>query len=103
MTKQRAAEDAGELVTEGLSIYGYPQCPYCQRVFRATQALGIEIELRDIMSDDARRSELIDAMGRGTVPVLRIEDEGGEAKWLPESADIVAYLESRFGASDPSD
>ena len=36
------------------------------------------------------------AMGRGTVPVLRI-DEAGSTRWIPESADIVAYLYSEHG------
>jgi len=31
------------------------------------------------------------------VPVLRIEEPDGSVSWLPESADIVAYLVQRFG------
>ena len=84
---------------ELLSLYGYPQCPFCQRVLRAIEALGLEIELRNTLLEPERRDELIAALGRGTVPVLRIEDAGeGEVEWLPESAEIVAYLEERFGA-----
>jgi hypothetical protein len=30
------------------------------------------------------------------VPVLRIEEAGGEVRWLPESVDIIAYLQQRF-------
>jgi hypothetical protein len=32
------------------------------------------------------------------VPVLRIEQPDGAVRWLPESADIVDYLEQRFAA-----
>ena len=39
------------------------------------------------------------ALGRGTVPVLRIEGDDGEVEWLPESAEIVRYLEAHFGRS----
>ena len=82
----------------GLSLYGYPQCPFCARVLHAIDALGLEIPLRNTLQDDALRRELVEAMGRGTVPVLRIEGEGGDVEWLPESADIVRYLAARFGS-----
>jgi len=82
---------------EGLSLYGYPGCPYCRRVFDASASLGLEIPLRDTQLDAERRRELIEALGRATVPVLLIEGEAGEVKWLPESADIVRYLNERFG------
>ncbi|MBW2500778.1 MAG: glutathione S-transferase N-terminal domain-containing protein [Deltaproteobacteria bacterium] len=85
---------------ELLSLYGYPQCPFCQRVLRAIEALGLEVELRNTLLEPERRDELIAALGRGTVPVLRIEDAGeGDVEWLPESAEIVSYLEERFGSS----
>jgi glutathione S-transferase len=89
-------------VAAGLSIYGYPQCPYCRRVLGAVAALGLEIELRDTLQDRELARELYDATGRTTVPVLRIdaEAEDGESVWLPESADIVDYLEERFRSRD---
>ena len=40
--------------------------------------------------------ELIEARGRATVPVLRITSPGGEERWMPESRDIVHYLEKTF-------
>lgn len=91
------AEAAESKSVEGLSLYGYPQCPYCARVLRAIDSLGLEIPLRNTMQDDEHHAALVGARGRGTVPVLRIEDENGEVEWLPESADIVRYLSSRFG------
>jgi len=81
----------------GLALYGYPQCPYCQRVLRAVESLDLVIELRNTMLESEYHEQLLAALGRGTVPVLRIEDEPGDVKWLPESADIVRYLEARFG------
>jgi glutathione S-transferase len=81
---------------EGLSLYGYPQCPYCARVLGAAERLGLELPLRNTLQDPAHRSALLEAMGRGTVPVLRIEHEDGRVEWLPESADIVDYLVERF-------
>lgn len=85
---------------DGLSLYAFPSCPYCRRVLRALEALDVEVELRDIHRDPERRRELVEATGRSTVPVLRIEDGDG-VRWLPESRDIVAYLHGRFGDGAP--
>lgn len=82
--------------TAGLALYGYPQCPYCDRVLRAAAALGLDLELRNTMSDSDSQRELVEVMGRRTVPVLRIEREDGSVDWMPESSDIVDYLEERF-------
>lgn len=78
---------------EGHSIYGYPQCPFCSRVLRAVDSLGIEIEFRNTLDTPDYLEELIGATGRTTVPVLRIESDEGEVRWMPESADIIEYLE----------
>lgn len=83
--------------TSRLSIYGYPQCPFCARVLRSVDALGLDIELRNTMQSADYQRELVEAMGRSTVPVLRIESADGEVEWLPESADIVVYLEGLAG------
>ena len=95
--KRRRKEERQLEAAEGLSLYGYPGCPYCRRVFDAAASLGLEIPLRDTQQDPDHRRELIEALGRATVPVLLIEGEAGDQKWLPESADIVRYLTERFG------
>jgi len=79
-----------------LSLYGYPQCPFCQIVLRKIDDLGLDIELRNTKLDPAYRQTLVEVRGRATVPVLRIEDDAGQVEWLPESADIVDYLHRRF-------
>ena len=84
--------------TAGLSLYGFPSCPYCRRVLGVIDALGLEIPLRNTMSDGTYHDEIVSALGRGTVPVLRIESKSGAVQYLPESADIMEYLEERFGA-----
>lgn len=83
--------------TAGLSLYGFPSCPYCRRVMSLIDSLGLEIPLRNTMSERSYQGEVVNALGRGTVPVLRIEKESGDVQWLPESADIIEYLEERFG------
>ena len=93
--RDRQGEDAPS--TRGLSIYGSPQCPYCRRVLDVVSSLGLEIPLRNTLREAGHRRALLAAMGRGTVPVLLIEGDAGDPKWLPESADIVRYLTERFG------
>lgn len=92
-------ERASAIDEDGLALYGYPQCPYCARVLQAIESLGLEIPLRNILQDDEHRQTLVAAMGRGTVPVLRIESDDGGVEWLPESADIVRYLVQEFGGA----
>ena len=55
--------------------------------------LGVDVELRDIFENPQHRDDLIAARGRATVPVLRITSPNGEERWMPESRDIVRYLE----------
>ncbi len=80
-----------------LALYQFEHCPFCVRVRRAIDELGIEVELRDIHADRKFRGELRDARGRTTVPVLQITSADGEERWMPESADIVRYLQATYG------
>lgn len=71
---------------------------FCQLDNRsAIDRLGVDVELRDIFESPEYRDELIKARGRATVPVLRITSPDGEERWMPESRDIVRYLETTFG------
>ncbi len=85
---------------ERLSLYYFPSCPYCRRVLRVIERLGLQdrVELRDITAEPGRRAELLAARGRATVPVLRCTSSEAD-RWMPESRDIIRYLETRFGSS----
>jgi glutaredoxin len=83
---------------EHLSLYYFPSCPFCVRVMRVIDELGIDVELRDIHRNPEYRRELLEARGRRTVPVLRCTSSVGE-RWMPESADIVRALRARYGSS----
>lgn len=85
-----------------LVLYGYPECPYCRRVLAAIESLGLDVPLRNTMRDDEANAALVAATGRETVPVLRIEHRDGSVRWMPESLDIVRYLneQSAIAASD---
>ncbi len=79
-----------------LVLYHFLGCPFCAMVTRAIDDLGVDVELRDINEDPKYRDELISARDRATVPVLRITSADGENHWMPESRDIVHYLEQTF-------
>lgn len=84
-------------MSTGLRLYHFDSCPYCLRVRRALEDLGLEVELEDILRDPAAQAELVAATGRQTVPVLHIRDGQDEDVWMPESGDIVRFLYERFG------
>jgi len=79
-----------------LALYHFNGCPFCSMVRSAIDHLGIDVELRDVFENSEYRKELIEARGRATVPVLRIISPGDEQRWMPESRDIVHYLETTY-------
>jgi glutaredoxin len=76
-----------------LALYHFNGCPFCSMVRTGIDHLGVDVELRDIFENPQHRDDLIAARGRATVPVLRITSPNGEERWMPESRDIVRYLE----------
>jgi glutaredoxin 2 len=92
----RFGESAIVAAVQGLSLYQFHACPFCARVRNAADALGIELELRDTLASRDYAADVIENTGRRTVPVLRIEHDDGKVEWMPESADIVRYLQERF-------
>lgn len=89
-----ASETASE---DKLALYTMASCPFCQHVMSVIERLGLDIEMRNIYADRALRDELLEARGRATVPVLWIQAPDGSVRWMPESQDIIHYLESMYG------
>ena len=77
-----------------LALYHSHSCPFCALVTSAIDRLGLDVELREIFEEPRYREQLVEARGRVTVPVLRITSPDGEERWMPESHDIVRYLET---------
>ncbi len=80
-----------------LALYYYPTCPYCHRVQRVIDQLDLDVELRNTIMDPKARNALMEARGNTTVPVLWIRSPDGDVRWMPESLDIVEYLERTYG------
>jgi len=80
-----------------LVLYYFDGCPFCNMVRATIDQLGIDVELRNILEGAQHRDDLIGARGRATVPVLKISSPDGEDRWMPESRDIVRYLQETYG------
>ena len=75
-------------VDRELVLYKYDSCPFCARVLRKIDELGVDVQMQDTMMDRQARQDLYDRTGRTTVPCLFVDD-------VPffESADIVRWLD----------
>ena len=67
-------------------------CMYCNRVMRTIADNDLNVSIRNIWDDREFEQALVNATGRRSVPVLHIKN-GDQETWMPESADIVNYLE----------
>ncbi|MCP4446752.1 MAG: glutaredoxin [Myxococcales bacterium] len=86
------AENDYHAAVPKLALYHYPSCYYCKIVRRALEQYDLDVELRDIHQNREWHDELVEARGRRTVPVMRIENGEGEVEWLGEADDIVRLL-----------
>ena len=102
---RRSAEHQAEVdrQTQKLELYQSVGCPYCVRVRRAIARLKLDIKLNDVIAESRHRDALIAGGGRRTVPCLLITEDAGAVRWMYESRDIIAYLESRFGGPHEDD
>jgi len=78
------------------TLYHLEFCSYCVKVRRAAERMGIPLQLVDVAKHKSARAFLREHLGRSTVPVLSI-DQNGETELLPESEDIIRRLEQLSG------
>ncbi len=79
-----------------LILYELEGCPYCAKVKNKLAELGLEYESRMVPRSHAERTEVKEVSGQTGVPVLIDEEHGVEG--MPESDDIVAYLDETYGS-----
>jgi glutaredoxin len=79
-----------------LELYELSGCPYCAKVKRKLDELGLEYESHMVPRSHSERTEVKDVSGQTGVPVLVDNDHGIEG--MPESDDIVEYLEATYGS-----
>ncbi|MEF8827045.1 MAG: glutathione S-transferase N-terminal domain-containing protein, partial [Halapricum sp.] len=78
-----------------LELYELPGCPYCAKVTKKLDELGLEYVSHEVPSSHSKRTEVKEISGQTGVPVLVDPDNGIDA--MPESSDIVEYLEETYG------
>ncbi|MBP1923473.1 glutathione S-transferase [Halorubrum alkaliphilum] len=78
-----------------LTLYELPGCPYCAKVKDKLAELDLEYESIEVPRSHSERTEVEELSGQTGVPVLVDEPNGIDA--MPESDDIVAYLEKTYG------
>ena len=79
-----------------LELYELEGCPYCAKVKKKLDELGLEYESHMVARSHSKRTEVKEVSGQTGVPVLVDRDNGIEG--MPESDDIVAYLEREYGS-----
>jgi glutathione S-transferase len=80
-----------------LVLYELKGCPYCAKVTNKLSELGLEYESVEVPRSHGDRTEVKEISGQTGVPVLVDEDNGVDG--MPESDDIVAYLEETYGGA----
>jgi len=78
-----------------IELYKLPGCPYCAKVERKLDELGLDYEIHEVPSAHSARTDVEELSGQTGVPV--IVDEAHGVDGMPESNDIVAYLEETYG------
>lgn len=82
-----------------LVLYRLQACPYCERVVRVLNDLGLAYRSRFVEARHSRRDVVKRVSGKRTVPAL-VDDNTGVT--MSESANIVEYLETTYGdGGDP--
>lgn len=79
-----------------LELYVLPGCPFCAKVETKLDELDLDYEEHTVPSPHAERDEVEAVSGQTGVPVLVDNTNGIEG--MPESSDIVEYLETEYGA-----
>jgi glutathione S-transferase len=78
-----------------ITLYEVGGCPFCQRVVVKLDELGLEYDSVMVPASHAQRDEVKAISGQTGVPVLVDEEHGVEG--MPESRDIIEYLEQTYG------
>ncbi len=78
-----------------IELYELPGCPYCAKVKRKLDELDLDYVSHKVPSAHPERTEVQEISGQTGVPVLIDTDHGIDG--MPESDDIVRFLEETYG------
>lgn len=74
---------------ETIKFYTGNYCPYCRRVKKELDRLGLDYEV--VNADADGRWEVMDLSGQRAIPIMKIDDEV-----LVDSAHIIRKLRDRY-------
>lgn len=77
-----------------IELYVLPGCPYCRKVKQKLAELDLDYTEHTVPSAHAQRTDVQEVSGQTGVPVL--VDEENDVSGMPESDDIVEYLERTY-------
>jgi len=78
-----------------IELYELKGCPYCEKVKRKLDELGLEYESHYVPSAHSQRTKVKELSGQTQVPVIVDGEHGVDG--MNESDDIVRYLEETYG------
>ncbi|MFC3958576.1 glutathione S-transferase N-terminal domain-containing protein [Halovivax cerinus] len=78
-----------------ITYYELPGCPFCAMVRSKLEELDLQYETVDVPAAHHERTRVKEVSGQTGVPV--ITDEVNGVRGMPESSDIVEYLEKTYG------
>ena len=78
-----------------LTLYDLPGCPFCAKVRTKLDELGLDYDTIEVPRSHSNRTAVEEVSGQTGVPV--ITDESTGVTGMPESSDIVEYLEETYG------
>jgi glutathione S-transferase len=81
------------------TLYRLEGCPYCETVADRLDTLDVEFDSVWVDGLHSNRDEVQSITGQRQVPVL-VDDAYGVS--MSESERILEYLETTYGASEPS-
>ncbi|GAD53400.1 probable glutaredoxin [Halarchaeum acidiphilum MH1-52-1] len=77
-----------------LELYVLPGCPYCAKVQSKLDELGLDYDEHEVPRSHSRREKVKQVSGQTGVPVL--VDPANDVEGMPESDDIVDYLDEHY-------
>jgi len=77
-----------------ITLYRLQACPFCERVVRVLDDLGLSYRSRFVEPMHSERDAVARLTGKRTVPAI-VDEETGVT--MSESANIVAYLKRTYG------
>ena len=91
------ATQRSRMTDSSITLYRLQACPYCERVVRVLDQLGLDYRSRYVEPMHSERNVVKRVSGKRSVPAIVDETTGVT---MSESANIVAYLERTYGDAE---